>query len=323
MNSRFLPDSIEETAALWAARVDGDNLSEGDRAELAAWLAARADHRRIFDNYRQLAGRVDRHLDLRLSVGLQQAAQSRSVRRKWRSIAGATLAAAAAVIVLLFVLPSRRQELTTQTGERRVTTLADGSKLELNAETEVVVQLGDNERIVRLLRGQAWFNVARDPARPFRVDTPAGVVRVTGTEFDIRSADAGVTEVTVLEGRVVVQAEHGATEILLADQRASLQGRRIQIQVLPPGAARDTIAWRTGQVAFDTTPLQEAIERFAAYHRQTILLDPIAAQQRLGGRYSLDDLDGFLSSIEAVVPVQVLRRPDGAVHIVARHENKP
>ena len=89
------------------------------------------------------------------------------------------------------------------------------------------------------------------------------------------------------------------------------------MRLLPDGAAQDVVAWRQGQTVFDNTPLGEAIERFTAYHARKITVDPSAADLRLGGRFSHNDLDGILESVESVLPVQVLRGQDAEVQIVA------
>jgi transmembrane sensor len=91
----------------------------------------------------------------------------------------------------------------------------------------------------------------------------------------------------------------------------------VRVRQLPDGAAQDAVAWRQGQTVFDNTPLGEAIERFTTYHARKITVDPSAAGLRLGGRFSLNDLDGMLESVESVLPVRVLRGQDGDVRIVA------
>jgi transmembrane sensor len=89
------------------------------------------------------------------------------------------------------------------------------------------------------------------------------------------------------------------------------------IRDLPEGAAQDVIAWRQGQVVFNDTPLGEVIKRFAAYHARTITVDAKAADLRLGGRYSLDDLDGLLESIETILPVRVFHQSGDVLKIAA------
>ena len=305
-------EHIEEEASLWAARIDGGDLSDRDRAELSAWLAADAEHRRVLAGYCRLSAQLEAQLG-------PAEVPATAARRPWRMAVGGLLTAAAAV-VLIAMLAGRPREIATQTGERQVIALDDGSRVELNARTSLAVEFRRDERRVRLARGEAWFGVAKNPARPFFVETPAGVVRVTGTEFDVRAARNERVEVTVLAGTVGVRAAGAAAAAEAAvtpGHQAVLGGGQVVVRSLPEGAAQDSVAWRQGQTVFENTPLGEAIERFAAYHARTISVDPAVADLRLGGRYSLDDLHGLLESIESVLPVHVLHGTDGEVRIVA------
>ena len=333
-------ERIEEEASLWAARIEGGGLSDRDRAELSAWLAADAEHRRVLADYGELSARLDARLgddDGMNLVPARPPAASRAgplvsfgwirpgqgdkpeagSRRRRRVVVGALLAAAA-VVVLVAVLARRPRDLATKNAERQASVLADGSRVELNARTSLAVDFRRNERRVELVRGEAWFSVKKDPARPFVVETPAGIVRVTGTEFNVRAAPREQVEVTVLAGTVRVRASAAdADKAVTPGCQAVMSGGQVVVRSLPEGAAQDAVAWRQGQTVFDNTPLRDAIERFAAYHSRPITVDPAAADLRLGGRFSLDDLDGLLESVESVLPVHVLRAPDGEVRIVA------
>jgi len=312
------PERIEEEASLWAARLDGGGMDEGDRAALAAWLEADPAHRGALGRYRELSGR----LEVELAPVAEAVAQARvaAQRRHWRT-AGIASAAAAAILISLVLWNGRARELATQTAERHVAALADGSRVELNARTSLEIDFRRAERHVRLVRGEALFTVAKDAARPFVVETAAGIVRVTGTVFDVRAASGsgGRVEVTVLDGTVRLRSANAAVgdEAVTPGNQAAMNGERIAVRRLAEGAAQDAVAWRQGQAVFDDTPLADAIERFAAYHARTITVDPAAADLRLGGRYSLDDLDGLLESVGRVLPVRVLRGADGAVRIAA------
>jgi transmembrane sensor len=305
-------ERIEEEASLWAARIEGGALSDRDRAELSAWLAVDAEHRRVLACYCELSAQLD------AQIGPMDAPVLARAHRRWRMAVGA-LAAAAAIIVFVAVLAGRPRELATKTAERQAIALDDGSRVELNARTSLAVNFRRGERRVKLVRGEAWFSVTKMPARPFVVETPAGIVRVTGTEFNVRAAQSEQVEVTVLAGTVHVRAAgaEAADEAVTPGRQAVMSGGQVAVRSLVEGAAQDAVAWRKGQTVFDNTPLGEAIERFAAYHARMITVDPAVADLRLGGRFSLEDLDGLLESVESVLPVHVLRGQDGQVRIVA------
>jgi transmembrane sensor len=304
-------ERIEAEASLWAARIDGGGLSDGDRAALDAWLAADPEHGRVLESYCELSAK----LDAQLGSAEEPLA---GARRRWQMVLGA-LAAAAAVVAFVALLTGRPRELATKTAETQAVVLEDGSRVELNAQTSLAVSFRRAERRVILARGEAWFSVSKDSSRLFVVETPAGVVRVTGTEFDVRETSGEKTEVTVLAGTVHVRASGAAAtdEALAPGRQAVMCNGHVRVRQLPDGAAQDAVAWRQGQTVFDNTPLGEAIERFTTYHARKITVDPSAAGLRLGGRFSLNDLDGMLELVESVLPVRVLRGQDGDVRIVA------
>lgn len=310
--SRSSPAHIESEAAHWAARLEGRGLTDADRAALATWLDADPEHRWTLGRYRELSAQVAAHFEAEHEAGKIAARTSRTWRR-W--LAAGT--AAAAMIAVAFLVFGGAREISTQAAERRLAVLDDGSHVELNARSAVAVRFDRTARRVHLLRGEALFTVARDTTRPFLVETPAGTVRVTGTIFNVRAAAADRVEVTVLEGRVRVQPRaHDATEASLAPgAQALLAANRAEVRELGEGAAQDVAAWRSGQAVFDGAPLREAAERFAAYHGRVIVIEDAAAGARLGGRYALDDFEGFLESIERVLGVRVRREAGGTVRI--------
>jgi transmembrane sensor len=306
---------IEDEAAVWAARLRGGGMTDADRALLTAWLERDPEHQWVLSRYRALSGQLDEHFVGAAPVIARQT-KRRQLRRNW----GVGLAAAAAVILAAVIWTRRADEFTTKISERHVATLADGSRVELNAQTALTVDLTRSERHVRLTRGEALFTVAKDLARPFIVETPAGVVRVTGTIFNVRATAPERAEVTVVEGHVRVRAaaaDKTHDSALDAGNQAMISGAHVDVRVLAAESVQDVIAWRRGEVVFNDTPLREAMERFGAYHTRAISVGPDVADIRVGGRYSLDDLDGALEAIERMLPVRVERGAAGAVRIVA------
>jgi transmembrane sensor len=232
----------------------------------------------------------------------------------------AMLAVAGGVIVWW---PDAPREFATGRGERRSEELEDGSRVELNAETRLAVQFGRTTRRVQLYHGEALFTVAKDAARPFFVTARESSVRVTGTVFNVWAHRPGRVEVTVLAGAVGVRPGDGARErVLSAGRQAIVGGTVLEFRELREGGAEDVAAWRHGQAVFHDTPLSEALERFSTYHAQAIVADPGAADQRLGGRYALDDLPGFLDSIERVLLLRVVREANGTLRVIERTARK-
>jgi transmembrane sensor len=151
-------------------------------------------------------------------------------------------------------------------------------------------------------------------------------VRVTGTIFDVRTESASQLDVTVVEGSVqvrpaVVNETPQSTPVsLVAGNTLSANAKGVSVQTLSSSALDDVLAWRHGQIVFDNVPLREAFARFAHYHGRGVGVTPQAAELRIGGRFSLDDFEGFLAALEEVLPVRVSRDLNGTVRVGLRGE---
>ncbi len=336
MNSTSAPDpQAEDTAALWAARLEGAVLSTADRAALDAWLAHHPLHRTLLSEYCQFSADLEEQLPLLVAAGAATLpaapAAPRARRRPWRGgswLFAASLVAAACVTVVLWPARSRLEpvNVATPVALRDALTLADGSRVELNARTSLVVEQAEGERRVRLAAGEAFFSVSKDPARPFIVETPAGSVRVTGTRFNVRSETNAPLEVTVVEGSVQVRPGEGQTSVDAAPVSLEAGGRFTagpegpQVRTVSTDELENVLAWREGRIVFDGVPLAEALARFAHHHGRALNASSRAAGLQLGGRFSLDDLDGFLAALEDVLPVTVSRDLNGALRVRHRSE---
>lgn len=327
--------AANEQASLWAARLDGSTLSADDQHALELWLARHPDHRTLLSSYCQFSADLEQHLPLIEGIRDESAgarkkttpAQSRPWLR-WPMMAGAALSAAAAVaLVFWLALPPALQtaSLATPAAQRQATTLVDGTRIELNAHTSLLVNLDARERRVRFADGEAFFAVGKDDPRPFIIETPRGSVRVTGTRFNVRAEAQSPLEVTVLEGSVQVRlgessAGPDAAPITLhAGDRLTAGPEGISLDALTAKDLSNTLAWRQGQIVFVGTPLREVLARFARYHGRGITATTDVADFRVGGRYSLDDLDGFFTALEEVLPtVRVTRELSGTVRVSSR-----
>ncbi|HEX2862087.1 MAG TPA: FecR domain-containing protein [Lacunisphaera sp.] len=319
--------ATEEQASVWAARLDGSVLSASDRIELDRWLAADPSHRALLSTYCQFSADLERQLPLiagirdevtEIPTAAQTARPFSWLRRPL--LAGAMLAAAAAVAVILWQgRPQNHfQNLTSPVAQRHEVTLADGTRVELNAGTALTVELTPDTRRVRLAGGEAFFQVSKNPERPFLVETPSGTVRVTGTRFSVRADSVTSLEVIVEEGSVQVRPGDKPAQSLQAGDRLVRELDRVTVSPLSATQLSDALAWRQGQVVFDGTPLREALARFARYHGRSLTASDTIATQGVGGRYSLDDLEGFLDGIEDSMDLRFTHGVDGAVHLEPR-----
>jgi len=326
--------AADEQAALWAVRLEGAPLSPEDHAALQAWMAEDRTHAERLAEYRQLSFDLDQQLPALAKAGGMAfppapAPVFARPSRTWSWIFGLAGAGAAAILAIAVWRnheASLPELMLTPTGGRRSFTMADGTQVELNAATRLMIEKSSAERRVRLDDGEAYFHVAKDRNHPFIVETPAGSVRVTGTVFDVRSEAPGQLEVTVVEGTVQVRPLAGSgfalgdAVLLKAGDRLSATTQGVALAGLSSEQVSNALAWRQGKAIFVDVPVREALETFARYHQQKLTVSDAAAKELVGGMFGLNNLDGFLAALEAGLHLRVTRAADGSVQVSLQSE---
>lgn len=331
--------AIEQAAADWITRIDR-GLSPAEATQFAAWEAADPRHRAQLAHMEsawRLLDTADEVPEIMQFVPKVDARQARrAVVRRWRpwAFAGVGLAAGLAMVATLSPSMSWRtpREMTSPTaaaapGARSYQvvpstaqrlTLADGSLVELRADSQVETAFSPGERRVWIVRGEAYFTVAKDAARPFVVHAGSVAVRAVGTAFNVRLAAANV-EVLVTEGQVRVHEAVTSTSLLSAAEPTTSAapvtppllsaGQRVVVPVSAPAAvptlaatAEETeraLAWRSAQLVFERTTLEDAVAAFNSFNlRQLVLGDAALRTRRLGGTFRADNIDAFVRLLE-------------------------
>ncbi|WP_340648541.1 FecR family protein [Pseudoxanthomonas winnipegensis] len=342
-------DSVFEQAVHWILRLEADADDAGTRRAHAAWLAlapqahaqAMAEARAMLGVLQAPAAAVGDELGIEAAsaapVALRPTARDVSLSGPRRSRRPAYAAAAALVLAVgggAWLsgggLDRLRSDAYTRVGEIRELRLDDGSVVTLNTDSAIAVDLRADLRSVRLLRGEALFQVTHDPHRPFVVDSAGGSARVLGTRFDVR-VQGDAAEVGVINGRVAVRAPDGGEgTVLSAGQRAHLHGDRVRRE-----ASVDPLAvgaWQRRQLVFSATPLAQVLEELSRYRHERILVrdadlralpvtgaldiaDPERALRTLLDSLHLDALD------LGVVTLVGRRTPDASARADAQHMN--
>lgn len=228
----------------------------------------------------------------------------------------AGMAASALIVLAVTVWYSLSgQVIETERGERREVALADGSVVQVDPETRMRVKMRDSSRrLVVLERGRALFRVAKDAERPFLVDANGTVARAVGTSFAVETRMQDVI-VTVTEGKVAVSvsppgagnAEPELAAMLIADQQLTVGGGAASASVRKVDSQRE-LAWASGRLVFEDTPLPSVLEQFNRYNRvQMRVDDPELAQRRISGSFNASDPNSFLAFMQTVAHVQVTR----------------
>jgi transmembrane sensor len=211
----------------------------------------------------------------------------------------------------------------TKVGERRVVALKDGSRVTLNTASTVEVSFSGAERRVRLVRGEALFEVAHDARRPFLVDAGGARFRALGTAFNVRLRP-DVVELTVTQGVVGVAAGEGAVETRVAARIAAGGGAVVRSGAVAPTVLddqhlRQRTAWQDGVLEFDGESLAQVVGEFNRYRRQPIVIgDARLEALRIGGRFEVDEADKFLAALTSSFPIEAIATADGGVLLVEK-----
>jgi len=325
-------DAADAAAALWLART-GASWSPADEAALQAWITADvaqaeawAGIGEVMDLFDDAAAPELAPLRDQALRAADQGARRRPVLTRRRLIGGgvgAGLAAAAAGLVVLGAQPPWRT-YRAEPGARRSVVLADGSRLTLDAGAEVRTRFTDGRRDLVLTTGQARFEVAKDPRRPFAVAVGDHLVVATGTAFNVEHEGDGAM-VTLLEGRVEVRARRTGQ---VAARLQPGQGYRLAAGgdgvLIPQADVNQVVAWTEGQLIFQDERLETAARRVSRYSPQRpIRVSPEAGDLRVSGVFAADDADAFVEAVSLYLPVAATRRPDGSVDLTLRRAPAP
>ncbi|SFK69406.1 FecR family protein [Methylocapsa palsarum] len=277
-------DDRREAAADWFVRLDAGAMSQAELTAFRAWLVSDPANEAAFDEVCDLWGGLE-GLRRRLAP-----APERKPRRLIRRLAaGASLAAAAIVLLVAsddLTLIWKADFLAGP--DVRTIALDDGSRVQLNARAAIAVDYSGQARRLTLLRGQAYFEVAPNPARPFIVEAAGGTTTVRGTAFDIETQDSR-TEVTVTDHVVGVSTGDGE-EVVVVAGRQTAYGPGFGVQAPYSVDAAAVTAWRRGQMMFQDRPLGEVIAALSRHHRGFVLvLGEALRRRRVSGVFSTAD----------------------------------
>jgi transmembrane sensor len=218
-------------------------------------------------------------------------------------LAGGAAVMAAAGAGWLFLI--RPQTFRTAVGEQLAVRLDDGSLMRLNTDSEASVRYSTRSREIEIARGQAFFEVRKDPSRPFRVGAAGINVIAVGTRFDVLRGSSGSGRVVLAEGRVQVELSQDGSERLLAAAGEALfvgsQGqaavRRVDVEALT--------SWTAGRLIFRGTALDSAIAEVNRYSRKQIVLRaPDLRTLEVDGVFETGDPDAFVSAVTALFPLR-------------------
>ncbi|MFZ0500015.1 MAG: FecR domain-containing protein [Steroidobacteraceae bacterium] len=323
---------VRHQAAKWHTRI-GRRLTIVQRQAFEAWIAdpvnAREFHaqRYLLDVLTELKGRLCADVVSSIAEAKPALPWAPALRR-WLAAgplwASGSIATAVVLMVAIgwSVLRTEgyvAQTYQTATGQIHNVVLPDGSVVGLDTQTELEWVGGPSDRRVRLIRGEAYFQVVHDSSRPFRILLAHSEVQVLGTRFDVYQKADGDVRVSVISGTVAVEALEDGQGVPSWSRRLT-SGQ--QIEYSPVGlvadvhsiAAPKVIRWREGMLETQGEPLKDFVSDISRYTNERIVIaDPRAATQQVGGAFSVRNVDATLDRLSHIAPVTVIHEQDEVI----------
>lgn len=337
---------IEALAAGWLARRDSGNFSAADEAELAQWLSSSTANRVAFIRLQAAwqetnrlkvlsgtvpAGQVPNVGEWRSSpyfasasaasakgepatdvlvIDGSEASARRPLRRNvtpiLRAIAASMLIVAVATVA--WIHWPHGSTFRTEIGVSAAVPMTDGSKVTLNTNSRIRVEVSAAERRVDLEQGEAFFEVAKDERRPFVVSAGAARVVALGTKFAVRR-EGGELHIVVAEGRV--RLEHADAHpgippaVIAAGDVAHARDDGVLVQEQRPERVAEALSWRHGFLVFHRATLAEAVAELNRYStREIVIADESIAGFRISGNFRAANGDAFTRLLEDGFPIR-------------------
>lgn len=314
-NIAFEDDRDLAEASAWLVRLQREEVSEADGLEFEAWLDAAPGNRAAYEHvvslwheFESAAPQVQDELIALDRRETRRIVRGGGTRRWWLGAGGMAIAAGLAVAVLPGIVAQQATAETYATGkgERKRVTLADGSIVDLNAETKLSVTYGRNERKLELAEGEAIFDVTHDARRPFTVAAANRVVRVLGTQFDVRHRQ-GDLMVAVARGKVEVRpmtaAASGRAFTLTPGQKLNIASSgREELGAVDP---QEAFSWRAGRLIYRGEPLANVVADLnRQYVEQIEISDPELGKMPITGVIVLDNQPAVVARLSLMLPIR-------------------
>lgn len=333
------PQTLEAQAADWLALARSGRITPAQTRELEAWLADDVEHRLAYQSM-QDTWRLFGELEDDPSVMEVREWAKKSYNRPVQYRFAAAIAAAAVLgggwwswwaaspaplspDIVAAAAENPAQAISTGVGQTTTATLFDGSLVTLDTDSSLVAREVGGIRLIELKKGRAFFKVAHDTSRPFKVLAAGRTVTATGTAFSVR-ADPGAYQVTLVEGAVTVESPRGrfvpGQEKKLTSGwclKADTAGR---LEVAKINVSADT-SWRSGRLTFQDKPLGEAAAEMNRYSKRKLVVDPAVAGTPILGVFPSGDVEAFARAAEATRIASVAYEDDARIQLAPIMKN--
>ncbi|PZQ46285.1 MAG: iron dicitrate transport regulator FecR [Rhodovulum sulfidophilum] len=314
------PDPVMDEALNWLFTLQARPEDSALRAAFEAWRAEAPGRAEAFASAAAAwdlpeMDLVAREMSARTMPAERRRRGDGATRQRHPRAIAAGLAAAILLVTGLLQLPDMltrwRSDYATAVGDLREFTLPDGSRMMLNTDSAASIDFEGPERSVTLLRGEAFFDVQRDTARPFRVAAQFADVEVIGTAFSVRT-DRREDMIVLERGHVSVASRGGTRSVASLAPGESItatSGRLSPIREVDAGAL---VSWTEGRLVFADQPLGEVVAEITRYYDHHIILASSRLSAiRVTGSYRLGDPERVVRSLATAAGATVTRLPGG------------
>lgn len=300
------PDSVQKQAIDWLLRIRSENCTATERQAFNSWLEESAGHRQAYETAQAQWEWMEPFKAMNFP------ARDAALRYRKKPPRRLLVYSAAASLLLALGLTAFMPNgwigiphtYIAEKGGRQTVTLADGSSVELNTDSEVRVHFNRWRRDVEIIKGEAFFTVIHNAERPFEVRAGSGRIRDIGTAF----------EVYIKPEQVVVAVQEGIVEVQAAEKRELAAGQQLafsnngEFQALQGQDVAGLTAWRQGNLVFRNRRLDDVLAEIGRYHDTRIRLqDEALGKLRVSGTFHTAELDNTLSAIATLLPVNIDR----------------
>lgn len=309
-----LDDQLAEAAALWVARMQSSDATLLDQEEFEAWLSEDEQHLSAFEEMQRLWS------DLKdIPIPQERLEALRKARRNAKAgIASAVVAIGVSIGAYQVGSFDRwMSDHYTSVGEVQLVKLEDGSTVHLNTDTAIVVDFDDQRRRVKLLRGEAYFDVTSNKLRPFIVESGDFTAKAVGTQYTVK-ADGffEAADAQVLEG--LVEVRNDTETVLVKEGQIARLGADNHLKV-KSGNVEQLASWRNGKLVFSKRTLADVTATLSRYRNgKIIVMGEALGRQKVSGVFDLKNTDQALNILSQSLSLKVTRLTDMLVIVRAK-----